>query len=262
VKATPLLAVAVIALVLGAGQGAKGATQQCAPCLELEAFTIDGHYRESRFENGVLVLIGRLEVAAQVRARLHFGNVAPRRATWQSRPLSLPTGDFAERMDLPPTLLPGPYVLEVVTTLSDGVEQRTFDSVRIPAPPEGVVILAWATPDRSGFTHHPRIKGRPTQVWAYFRFASFGAAANWDEALGPVDRTGRPGDRRSAPQAEALRGRDVRPLRARPSGGAVELSSSRARNRRETGSLPDRLGDRPLVTKGPIFDRQGDNGRG
>jgi hypothetical protein len=172
VKATPLLAVAVIALVLGAGQGAKGATQQCAPCLELEAFTIDGHYRESRFENGVLVLIGRLEVAAQVRARLHFGNVAPPRATWQSRPLSLPAGDFAERMDLPPTLLPGPYVLEVVTTLNGGVEQRTFDSVRIPAPPEGVVILAWATPDRSGFTHHPRIKGRPTQVWAYFRFAS------------------------------------------------------------------------------------------
>ena len=125
--------------------------------------SFEGRWKQSEY-------LGVLEVTGSVPrgARLRF---ALRRQTrvLLVRTASVRRGIFRLRLEMPRTLLPGRYVLDVTQVSGPVVVRPQKEPVALAAPPEGVVSLAWASTTIGG----PPLGTLPptSDAFAHFRFA-------------------------------------------------------------------------------------------
>jgi Tol biopolymer transport system component len=124
-----------------------------------------GRWRESAFR-GRLRLEGQVPGASRVRVVLLR---AGRRVT--STAIALRPGPFVRQLALPRGLLPGRYVLDVVPERSPTELSPQKLGVRLAAPPEGVVVRAWASTAVGGSPRR-RLPPGTSLAFAHFRFAA------------------------------------------------------------------------------------------
>jgi Tol biopolymer transport system component len=124
-----------------------------------------GTWRESAYR-GALRLEGQVPGAARVRVVLRRGG---RRVL--STSLALAPGPYTRLLPLPRGLLPGGYVLDVTPERSPTELTAQRLGVRLTAPPEGVVVRAWASTAVGGPPLR-RLPPRTSLAFAHFRFAA------------------------------------------------------------------------------------------
>jgi len=133
------------------------------PPLPVSSASFRGRWQESVF-NGALVAVGRVPQQARLRFALRDGG-----RVLVARTLTLPRGAFRVPLAVPRTVLPGRYELDVRQVAGAVVVRPQRARVRLAAPPEGVVVRAWASTTVGG---SPRTTMRRTSdAFAHFRFA-------------------------------------------------------------------------------------------
>jgi len=122
-------------------------------------------WHQSRF-HGFLVVAGDSSGPARIQLVLRTGSAIRYTTT-----LVVPAGLFHRSLTMPKSLLPGAYVLDAGTKRSPTELTPVTKSLRLRAPPEGVVSRAWAS-DIPGGPPMVRIPPSSTKVFAHFRFAA------------------------------------------------------------------------------------------
>ena len=129
----------------------------------LGSASFQGRWKESVY-SGALVAVGRVPQQARLRFALRDGA-----RVLAARTLTLPPGAFRVPLAVPRTVLPGRYELDVRQVAGAVVVRPQRERVRLAAPPEGVVVRAWASTTIAG----PPLATLPptSDAFAHFRFA-------------------------------------------------------------------------------------------
>lgn len=91
--------------------------------------------------------------------------------------LTVARGSFVKRIALPRDLTPGPFTLEITASGSPTELSSQRIALRLAAPPEGVVSLAWASSTVEG-PPLDRVPSTSPLVWAHFQLAAFPRRGN------------------------------------------------------------------------------------
>jgi Tol biopolymer transport system component len=141
---------------------------QCSSAVHSADFV--GRWHESSY-HGLLDFRGRSTGAARLQVVLRRGA-----KTYLSKEvvLDLLAGPFGFRYRVPTTMIPGPYVLDVLPGAGPPVFCEQHLPVALAAPPEGVVRKAWASESKGG---QPLLRFPPptSKAWANFLFAALPA---------------------------------------------------------------------------------------
>ena len=126
---------------------------------------LEPQWERSRYD-GALIVSGEVPGPSRLRLVLRRGN-----AVYFTARVVLAAGSFRKSFDMPRGLLPGRYLLDVSAPGSPTSLAHQVLSLRLLAPPEGVVSRAWASYVVGG-PALLRFPSTTTRVWAHFRFAA------------------------------------------------------------------------------------------
>ncbi len=127
--------------------------------------SFEGRWRESEYL-GVLQVIGSVPRGA----RLRFALQRQKRVVLV-RTATVRRGIFRLRLEMPRTLLPGRYVLDVTQVSGPVVVRPQQEPVTLVAPPEGVVSRAWVSATVGG-PPMVKIPGTNSIAFAHFLFSA------------------------------------------------------------------------------------------
>jgi PKD domain-containing protein len=152
----------------GAPIPTRGRAKPPSP-IAIGTVALRGHYRRSRLVGGVLAVRGVSTDAVSARLSLRrLGSLpAGAAAAAFSARLTVRKGPFALRLPVKANLLPGRYTLRVRTPGTADARR----AVALAAPPEGVVVRAYASAVLGG-PPVVRLQGSPTAAFARFVFAA------------------------------------------------------------------------------------------
>jgi Tol biopolymer transport system component len=134
------------------------------PPLPVTSASFSGRWNESVFM-GAVVAVGRVPQQVRLRFALRRGG-----RVLAARTLTLGRGGFRIPIGVPRTVLPGRFELEVRQAAGAAVVRPQRLRVRLVAPPEGVVVRAWASTTIGGPPRTTMV--RTSDAFAHFRFAS------------------------------------------------------------------------------------------
>ena len=161
-----VLAVSLCCGVAAAAQASRPAQE--TPIVSLDSAAIKASWKES-WLTGKLRFAGAVSGPAELRASLRpaaGGKVA------DALDLSLPTGGkYSGELGLPNRLLPKLYRLTVSGTINGAPITPVSRTVRLKAPPEGVVDNAFVSAVKGG-KPASTLRGRRIQMFARFHFVA------------------------------------------------------------------------------------------
>ena len=166
----------LLVALAGAGVPAALAVRDQAPTLTVDRAVVSAHWKEGWLRPGAAVrFTGKVSVPSTLTAFLRpMGrDVVTARLTHFSVPRA---GRFSGELKLPPRALPGSYDLRILSTSVPPRPQPVDVTVKIPAPPEGVIDRALVATSLKGpwlqyvGNTGPAVDGAFKTLWVRFRF--------------------------------------------------------------------------------------------